>query len=658
MAGVKEETRYSDAVVKENAFPTPEESVGSGGDAENRGTAWVERLSRIKLLGELLVNAEKIDKKQLRQALDYASNKKVRVGEALQELGFLSEGDVIEVLGRELGMRIIDPFDTKFLDRNGFDYTFFSKFSAEATDRLGIFPLKLDVEQASGKSFMIWRFHFIVNDPWQYTDIRRITEDYIRKERSAGGLLQVAPSGGYAQGPMDEDVRLEIIGYLAKRQEIKDVFGEVEGRSAAASLITSSTGEGESDADATRVIREIVSGAISVGATDIHITPLHRNGGLWVRYRVDGELQDSIRNGRFEIREYNTLLNKCLIMARIDHTEKRRPQSGSMQFTYNRNAYDIRVETIPTAMASIDSDGRGLDGSKILFRILYKETGLAVEDLGFSPDDLMLLKKMYTKPSGVMLVTGPTSAGKTTTIYSIIKALDASKQSIYTVEDPVEYHLEGATQISVNEKEGRGFAPVLKSLMRLDPNVVFMGEMRDPESARTAMQIANTGHSVFSTLHTNSAYTVPQRLSSIGIERYLIIGNLNGAVAQRLVRANCQTCLEPYRPSKRTLSTLGIPEDREYWRGSGIVNGKPCPACRGNGTRGRMGIFEVLPLCEYEGWEKYLDEPFKLRNFFRERGHGDLLDDAKRKMASGLISPDSLFGVLARMETLLEEDVN
>jgi type IV pilus assembly protein PilB len=620
-------------------------------------SSWLEKLSRMRLLGELLLKHDKISNKQLKEALELSSERKVRIGEVLQSLGYLNEVDILEVIGQELDMKIIPTLDIKFLEKNGFDYNFFSKFSMEAIDRLNILPLKLDVNQVPGKTSMVWCFYFIVNDPWQYPDIMRIAEDFVRKERFSTGPSAIIPLDGMG-GNIDEDIdiRIEIIGYLAKKTDISDVFGEIEGRtSAMTSLAGTSPEDGEEIV--ARTIRDIISSAIACRATDIHITPLHKNGGLWVRFRIDGELVDHIRNGRYETREYNTFLNKALIMSRIDHTEKRRPQSGSLQFNYNRELFDIRVETIPTAMSSVDSDGRGLDGSKILFRILYKEAGLNVNDLGFSPDDLMLIKKMYTKPSGVMLVTGPTSSGKTTTIYSIIKGLDASKQSVYTVEDPVEYFLDGATQISVSEKEGRSFAAVLKSLMRLDPNVVFMGEMRDPESAKTAMQIANTGHSVFSTLHTNSAYTAPQRLTSIGVEPYLIIGNLNGVIAQRLVKANCKNCMEEYVPSERIITTLGIPRDRKYYHGSGMVDGKPCPVCGGLGTKGRLGIFEVAPLCEYEGWEKYLDEPFKLRNFFKERGHGDLLDDAKRKMFQGLISPDALLGVLARMEVVLEEDL-
>lgn len=621
-------------------------------------SSWLERLSRMRLLGELLLKHEKINSKQLKEALEMSSERKVRTGEALQSLGYLTEMDILEVIGRELDMKIIPNLDIKFLEKNGFDYNFFAKFSMEAIDRLNILPLKLDVNQVPGKTSMVWCFYFITNDPWQYPDIMRIAEDFVRKERFSTGPSAIIPLDGMGAAANDEDdVRIEVIGYLARKSEISDVFGEIEGRTSAMTSIAGTSSAGDEEEMVARTIRDIISTAITHRATDIHITPLHKNGGLWVRFRIDGELVDHIRNGRYETREYNTLLNKALIMSHIDHTEKRRPQSGSLQFNYNRELFDIRVETIPTAMTSVDSDGRGLDGSKILFRILYKEAGLNVDDIGFSPDDLMLVKKMYTKPSGVMLVTGPTSSGKTTTIYSIIKGLDASKQSVYTVEDPVEYFLDGATQISVNEKEGRSFAAVLKSLMRLDPNVVFMGEMRDPESAKTAMQIANTGHSVFSTLHTNSAYTAPQRLTSIGVEPYLIVGNLNGVIAQRLVKANCKNCIEEYTPSERVITTLGIPRDKKYYRGSGLVDGKTCPVCGGLGTKGRLGIFEVAPLCEYEGWEKYLDEPFKLRSFFQERGHGDLLDDAKRKMFMGLISPDALLGVLARMEVVLEEEL-
>lgn len=642
--------------MKTAPFNLPGDVIIMGDKGEERHEQWIERLSGLKLLGELLVEGSKINKKQLKEALTLSGERKIRLGEALSQLGFINEKDILDVFGKYLGMRVIDSLDVKFLEKNEFHYGFFSKFSMEAIDKLCVLPLKLDVKQIPGKSSMVWYFHFVINDPWQYSDIRRVVEDYVRKERAETMSMKKITGGG---GELfeEEDIRVEIIGYLALKNEITDVLGEIQGRAASMAGISGGGSVVEENEEAAaRGIREILSNAITQKATDIHITPLHRNGGLWVRYRIDGELIDVVRDGRYEIREYNTFLNKCLIMAKIDHTEKRRPQSGSLQFSFNRDIYDVRVETIPTSMSSIDSDGRGLDGSKVLFRILYKEMSFSVDELGFSPDDVMVLRKLYTKPSGVFLVTGPTSSGKTTTIYSIIKHLDAAKQSIYTVEDPVEYYLEGATQISVNEKEGRGFAPVLKSLMRLDPNIVFMGEMRDPESARTAMQIANTGHSVFSTLHTNSAYTSPQRLVSMNVEPYLIIGNLNGIVSQRLVRANCKNCLEPYTPSGRTLRALGLDPDASYIHGSGRINGHVCPVCGGTGMKGRVGIFEVLPLSEYEGWEKHLSDPYKLRNFFRERGHGDLLDDAKRKMGTGLISPDSLFGVLARMEVLLEED--
>jgi type II secretory ATPase GspE/PulE/Tfp pilus assembly ATPase PilB-like protein len=622
----------------------------------SNGSQWIENLSSIRLLGEILVADNKINRQQLQEALAISKKRKIRLGEVLQELGYVSETDILSVFGKNLKLKVIPSLDVKYLQRESFDSVFFSKFPMETIDKLCVLPLKLDVQQIPGKSSMVWFFHFIVSDPWQYSDVRRLAEDYVRREQANHAENKRLPGAEQTLFFEETDIRIDIVGALATAEDIKNVLGELEGRAESVVRIAGNVVE-EGEELITRQIRDILSGAIARQATDIHITPLHRNGGLWVRYRIDGELHDIIRNGRYEAGEYNILLNKSLIMAHMDQTEKRRPQSGSMQFSYSGNIYDIRVETIPTSLSSVDNGGgRGLDGSKLLFRILYKETGLSIHDLGFSKKDKAVLTKIYTKPSGVMLVTGPTSSGKTTTIYSLLKSLDSSRQSIYTVEDPVEYYLDGATQISVNDKEGRGFREVLKSLMRLDPNIVFVGEMRDPESARAAMQIANTGHSVFSTLHTNSAYTAPQRLASIGVEPYLIIGNLNGIVAQRLVRMNCPKCLAPYTPSARTLNMLGLNKDETYWHGTGEINGQTCPYCGGLGTKGRVGIFEIVPLCEYEGWEKYIDQPSKLRFFFKERGYGDIMDDALDKMRARLISPDSLFGVLARIEVMIEHD--
>jgi len=617
-------------------------------------SSWMKNLPELPMLGTLLVEEGKIDREQLKTSLAMSKEKKIRLGKALETIGAMSEGAILETLGKHARMKTIPALDVKWLDRNEFDYAFFSRFDIETLNRLDILPLKLDIEHVPGRSAMMWNFHFITADPWQYPDARRLAESYASDERGRVQHAGLFP-GGTRNEVLDEDVRIEMTGILAKRDDIHNVLGELEGRNAAMSRFSGD--EGDSEEAVAKTLREILSGAIQKGVTDVHISPLHKSGGLWVRYRKDGELNDVIRNGRYSEREYNMFLNRCMTIAKMNQTEKRHPQSGSLQFSYNKVLYDMRVEVMPTSLNSQSTgDAEGLDGSKILFRILYKDTGHDITTLGISDNDLALMRKIYTKPSGVMLVTGPTSCGKTTTIYSIIKALDATKQSIYTVEDPVEYHLEGATQIPVQEREGRSFAIILKSMMRLDPNIVFMGEMRDTESAVTAMQVANTGHTVFSTLHTNSAFTAPQRLNSMGVEPYLIIGNLNGVIAQRLVRANCTRCLEEYVPSEKTIKILGLDPDRTYWHGSGRYNGGKCPVCGGLGTKGRIGIFEILPLCEHEGWEEFFDKPLKLRKFFKDLGYDDLMDNAKKRMEERVVSPDSLLGVLARMETVIGEN--
>jgi type IV pilus assembly protein PilB len=298
-----------------------------------------------------------------------------------------------------------------------------------------------------------------------------------------------------------------------------------------------------------------------------------------------------------------------------------------------------------------------LDGVKMQFRILYRHAQLSLTELGFLENDLALIKQLYSLPSGVLLVTGPTSAGKTTTLNSILRMLDLESQVCYTVEDPVEYHLDNAYQIQVSEREGRSFARILRSLMRLDPDIVLLGEIRDEETALIAMQIANTGHSVFSTLHTNSAWTAPQRLATMKIPPYLIVGTLNGVIAQRLVQKNCPDCLEEYKPSDKVIRTLDLPKDMPFYKGSGKIKGGTCPTCKGRGYKGRVGIFEIAPLALYEKWDKYIDRPLAMRDFFLSLGLHDLMGDAVEKMKRGIISPDSLMGVLARMEAVIQSDV-
>jgi type IV pilus assembly protein PilB len=604
---------------------------------------WTEKLPKMPRMGELLVKKGFVTIGQVDEAVEYKKSHDVRIGEALVALGYTSEDSVLQVFAEGLGMEFIPHLDGKWLAENGFDHGLFYKFNFGMLDHISIIPLRVDVEISPEATVQMWKLHVILNDPWQFESVNTLASELIKRTKADKQISLLKESGGaggsFEQG---EDFEIEVIGYLAKKTEIGSVLGELSQQ--ALSIDSFQSKEDESQV-AARQFSEIVNSAILRNATDIHITPMHGRGGLHVRFRIDGEVESVIRNGRMTDQEWNVFLNKAMTMASMDTTRKREPQDGYIQYPHDRNVYDLRVACIPTSLYGVN-----LEGAKIQIRILRSNKSLSLQHLGFGEDMLGLLKEIYTQPSGVVLCAGPTGSGKTTTVYSVLQQLDLERQVCYTIEDPVEYRLESATQIPVSEREGRSFATILKSLLRLDPDIVFLGEIRDPESAAIAIQIANTGHTVLSTIHTNSAYTTPLRLRTMGIPEYLLVGNLNGVIAQRLVKRICPTCRQPYTPSAHAIRTLQLPDDRPYFKGTGKVDGMTCPDCGGKGIRSRLGIYEILPLCKYEGWEEYLGDPNKLRDFMFERGHYDMMYDAMVKMTSGLICPDDLCAVMSRLE--------
>ena len=596
--------------------------------------SWIKNLPSLRLLGNLLIEKGKITKEQLDEALEYQKQKGIRLGVALAELGYITEADVLDVFSQHLEMPRLQHLDRRVLDGMGADYSFISEFPVDTISRLGVIPFKLEIETQVDQATQIWKFHVILSDPWMYDEVSMLIDNYVKQYFASHDI-----------GVSIYDVETEIVGYLAESSEIGSILAEISG------TVTASIFNRDEEQAAGKLLFDVLASTIAQNGTDVHISPLHSKGGIWIRLRVDGVMKDYMKDARYSANEYNTLVNRVMTMANMDTTRKREPQDGGMEFPYNRIIFDIRVAAIPTYLMS-----NVLDGVKIQLRVLYRHAQLSLSELGFLKKDLEVVKQLYSKPSGILLVTGPTSAGKTTTLNSIMRMLDLESQVCYTVEDPVEYHLDNAYQVPVSEREGRSFARILRSLMRLDPDIVLLGEIRDEETALIATQMANTGHSVFSTLHANSAWTAPQRLATMGVPLYLIIGNLNGVIAQRLVQKNCPDCTREYTPSSKVFQTLGIPVKGPYYKGTGEIDGKMCPTCKGRGYKGRTGIFEIAPLALYEGWDKFIERPIAMRDFFISLGFHDLMGDATEKMKQGIISPDSLMGVLARMETVIESD--
>lgn len=335
--------------------------------------------------------------------------------------------------------------------------------------------------------------------------------------------------------------------------------------------------ESKEEAPMIRLLNLLISEAIQQGASDIHFEPFEND--LKIRYRIDGVLQPR----HSPPREYqNQLLTRIKVLAKLDIAEHRLPQDGRIKLKLGGREIDFRVSTVPVS-----------HGERIVMRILDKKNVvLGLDQLGMLPSVLDSFRKLITLTEGIILVTGPTGSGKTTTLYSSLWEIHNDESNIMTVEDPVEYKLKGISQIAVRPNIGLTFAAGLRHILRQDPDVVMIGEIRDAETAEIAIQAALTGHLVFSTLHTNDAPSAIPRLNDMGSEPYLLSSTVVGILAQRLVRCICSNCRESYIPSKEELAELGI--DQETLNRGCLYRGRGCQTCYGSGYKGRHGIYELL----------------------------------------------------------------
>jgi general secretion pathway protein E len=333
--------------------------------------------------------------------------------------------------------------------------------------------------------------------------------------------------------------------------------------------------ENEDDAPIIRLINALFTQAIRENASDIHIEPFESR--LVVRFRVDGVLREVLQPKRALA---PLIVSRVKVMAKLDIAEKRVPQDGRISLRIAGRAVDVRVSTLPSGQ-----------GERVVMRILDKQAGrLDLEHLGMDPDTRALLDRMIQKPHGIILVTGPTGSGKTTTLYAILSRLNTHSRNIMTVEEPIEYYLDGIGQTQVNPKVDLTFARGLRAILRQDPDVVMVGEIRDLETVTIAVQASLTGHMVFSTLHTNTAIGAITRLRDMGVEPFLLSSSMVGILAQRLVRTLCPHCKEAYQPTPAEMETLGLTQSPPptLYRPTG------CEACNNLGYRGRTGIYELI----------------------------------------------------------------
>jgi type IV pilus assembly protein PilB len=338
-------------------------------------------------------------------------------------------------------------------------------------------------------------------------------------------------------------------------------------------------GETAQDAPIIKLVNIIITQALKDSASDIHVEPEEDN--LRVRYRVDGILREASSPPKHLS---NAIISRIKVMAHMDISEKRKPQDGRIQLKIENRDIDLRVSSFPT-----------IYGENIVIRILDKTSVLlGMNDLGFEGPDLEAFGKLIRRPYGIVLVTGPTGSGKTTTLYAALSTINSADKNIITIEDPVEYQIPMIRQTQVNPKAGLTFATGLRSILRQDPDIIMVGEIRDKETAEIAIQAALTGHLVLSTLHTNDAVGALTRLVDMGIEPFLAAGSIIGVVAQRLVRTICRACREEYPVTTAMLKSLGAPETDK----TRLYRGKGCKECKDSGYKGRTAIFEVFGLSD------------------------------------------------------------
>jgi general secretion pathway protein E len=384
-----------------------------------------------------------------------------------------------------------------------------------------------------------------------------------------------------------------------------------------------------SDSPVIRLVNLMFSQAIRDNASDIHIEPYQNT--LKIRERLDGILHDMLSPPK---QVQAALVSRIKIMARLNIAEKRLPQDGRIELKVADREIDVRVSTLPTAF-----------GERVVLRLLKKSSVLlSLADLGLPEARLAPFAAAIKAPTGIILVTGPTGSGKTTTLYAALCAINTTDINIITIEDPIEYRIDGIGQVQVNPKIDLTFASGLRSIVRQDPDVILVGEIRDSETAEIAMQSALTGHLVFSTLHTNDAAGAITRLRDMGIEPFLLASSLNVVLAQRLVRVICPHCKEPYVPSAEMWSRIGLHPER--YLGQRAFRGKGCDHCLHTGYRGRRGIFELLPMSPaMKSLVLTTADANEIRQQAMAEGMVSLAEDGADKVAQGQTTIEEVYRV-------------
>jgi len=392
--------------------------------------------------------------------------------------------------------------------------------------------------------------------------------------------------------------------------------------------------EDSADGPVVKLVNLVITEAVQLRASDIHIEPFEDR--VRIRYRIDGRLVERDNPPR---RLHGAILSRIKILAKLDIAERRRPQDGRIKLTADGKDYDLRVSVLPTN-----------HGQSVVMRILDKDNiRVGIRQLGLSEQDFRQFKNLIRRPNGIILVTGPTGSGKTTTLYASLNELNRPDTKIITAEDPVEYYLAGINQVEIKHSIGLDFARVIRSMLRQAPNVILVGEMRDTETAQMGIQASLTGHLVFSTLHTNDAPGAITRMIDMGVPAYLVASSVIAVLAQRLVRVNCPKCKQPFQPLDTQIEAAGITP--EQLKGATFMKGRGCAHCQKSGYKGRLGIFELMVMTSKIRELAFQGAPTQeLRRAAVTQGMTVMYQDGVNKALRGITTLEEVFRVAKKVE--------
>ncbi|MCW8887352.1 MAG: GspE/PulE family protein [Motiliproteus sp.] len=565
----------------------------------------VGRKEKIRI-GDLLVQNGVITEEQLMEALAMQKKTRQKLGRTLIALNMVKESKFLEFLSQQLDIPSVD------LSHYELDSQDVMRLSETHARRFRVIVLKEDVD------------HFLVGmadpmDLFAFDELQRLLPKPAR------------------QAVISEAQLLSTLDLMYRRtDEIASLAGQLDEEiSDDAFDIAELTAQDDSEVPVVKMLQKIFEDAVQIRASDIHIEPGEHS--LRIRQRVDGVLQENIVK---EKRIVSALVLRLKLMAELNISEKRLPQDGRFNINVSGRSLDVRISTMPVQ-----------HGESVVMRLLDQSSGAIGLDQAGLPDDMLKrLRRIIHQPHGLLLVTGPTGSGKTTTLYGALMELNQPSKKIITVEDPVEYRLERINQVGVNPKIGLTFATVLRSCLRQDPDILLVGEIRDQETAAIALRAAMTGHMVLSTLHTNDAISSAMRLVDIGVEGYMAASALRGVLAQRLVRKICEHCSQPYTPSEQeehwVLARLGDNASQAHFH-----KGRGCTYCNNTGYSGRVGIFELLELDEDMADALRLNDTLGFTQAARNsEGFKTLTDNALEYAAKGVTTLDEVFRVTEQMD--------